>query len=68
MARTLTEPFLLANEILVSTAILDQAATALRDEELRAVLAWVRLQNDRQREWLFGRCRQAAPQTLTVPS
>ncbi|MDB5382952.1 MAG: hypothetical protein JWO26_2584, partial [Rhodospirillales bacterium] len=24
--------------------------------------------NDRQREWLFGRSRQAAPQTLTVPS
>lgn len=68
LLRDLQDLFLLANESLVSAAILDQAATALRDEELRAVLAWVRSQNDRQREWLFGRCRQTAPQTLTVPS
>jgi len=68
LLRDLQDLFLLANESLVSAAILDQAAAALRDEELRAVLARIRSHNDRQREWLFGRCRQAAPQTLTVPS
>ena len=37
-------------------------------EEFKAALAEIRSHNDRQREWLFARCRQAAPQTLVVPS
>ncbi|MDB5315623.1 MAG: molybdopterin oxidoreductase, partial [Rhodospirillales bacterium] len=68
LLRDLQDLFLLANESLVSAAILDQAAAALRDEELQEVLARITSTNDRQREWLFGRSRQAAPQTLTVPS
>ncbi len=67
LLRDLQDLFLLANESLVSATILDQAAAALRDEELRAVLSQIRSHNERQREWLIGRCRQAAPQTLTVP-
>jgi ferredoxin-nitrate reductase len=68
LLRDLQDLFLLANESLVSAAILDQAATALRDRDLRDAVATIRAHNDRQREWLFGRCRQVAPQTLTVPS
>jgi hypothetical protein len=68
LLRDLQDLFLLANESLVSVAILDQAAAALRDEGLRQALAEIGSRNERQREWLFGRCRQAAPQTLTVPS
>ena len=68
LLRDLQDLFLLANESLISAAILDQAATALRDRNLRDAVARIRERNDRQREWLFGRCRQAAPQTLTVPS
>jgi ferredoxin-nitrate reductase len=68
LLRDLQDLFLLANESLVSAAILDQAATALRDEELRDAVEHVRGHNNRQREWLFARCRQAAPQTLVVPS
>ncbi|WP_210530495.1 molybdopterin oxidoreductase family protein [Rubellimicrobium arenae] len=68
LLRDLQDLFLLASESLISAAILDQAATALRDEELQATVAGIRDHNDRQREWLFARCRQAAPQTLVVPS
>ncbi len=68
LLRDLQDLFLLANQSLISAAILDQAAAALRDEELRQAVATIRSHNDRQREWLLGRCRQAAPQTLTVPT
>jgi len=57
LLRDLQDLFLLANESLVSATILDQAAAALRDEELRAVLSQIRSHNERQREWLIGRCR-----------
>ncbi|HVG49764.1 MAG TPA: molybdopterin oxidoreductase family protein, partial [Rubellimicrobium sp.] len=68
LLRDLHDLFLLANESLVSVSILHQAATALRDEEMKGGLERIRDRNDRQREWLFARCRQAAPQTLVVPS
>ncbi|EYD77711.1 Assimilatory nitrate reductase large subunit [Rubellimicrobium mesophilum DSM 19309] len=68
LLRDLHDLFLLANESLVSAAILEQAATALRDDDLRDAVTRIREHNERQREWLFGRCRQAAPQTLVVPS
>jgi len=67
LLRDLQDLFLLANESLVSVAILDQAAAALRDGAMKAALEQIRSHNDRQREWLFARCRQAAPQPLTVP-
>jgi ferredoxin-nitrate reductase len=68
LLRDMQDLFLLANESLISAAIVEQAAIALRDQALRDAVATIRAHNDRQREWLFGRCRQDAPQTLTVPA
>ena len=60
--------FLLANESLISATILVQAGTALRHEELKAAMEHIRDANERQREWLFARYHQAAPQMPVVPS
>ncbi len=68
LLRDLHDLFLLANESFVSVTILDQAAVALRDGALRDALEPIRSNNDRVREWLYARCRQAAPQSLIVPS
>ncbi|MBV9890922.1 MAG: molybdopterin-dependent oxidoreductase [Rhizobacter sp.] len=68
LLRDLQDLFLLANESFVSVAILEQAAAALRDKPFRDALSVIRSRNERQRDWLFSRCRQAAPQTLLVPA
>ena len=48
--------------------MLEQAARALRDEELLGALQRIQHQNERQRTFLMTRIKQAAPQTLVVPS
>lgn len=68
LLRDLHDVFLLVNERLISVTVLHQAAVALRDEALRGALEKIQKQNERQREWLFTRAKQAAPQVLVVPS
>ena len=68
LRRVLRGRFLLVNESLIWATVPGRAATALRDKEFRTVLETIRSYNDREREWLFARCRQAAPQTLIVPT
>jgi len=68
LLRDLHDVFLLVNESLISVTVLHQAALALRNDALREVLEKIRGQNERQREWLFSRAKQAAPQVLVVPS
>ena len=68
LLRDIHDLFLLVNESLVSVTVLRQAATALRDSEFRDTLEAIRRHNERQREWLFARAKQAAPQVLIVPS
>ena len=68
LLRDMHDLFLLVNESLICVTVLDQAALGMRDKALRAVLEKVRSNNDRMREWLYARCRQAAPQVLLVPS
>lgn len=50
--------------------MIHQAALGLRDEDLKATHAYYRPRTKRQTEWqtewLLGRIRQAAPQTLLV--
>lgn len=43
-------------------------ARALGDRDLKKDLRDVEDRNERQRAWLLTRIRQAAPQTLAVPS
>jgi anaerobic selenocysteine-containing dehydrogenase len=68
LVRDLHDLWLLVNETLISVDILEQAGHALRDDELLQVLAKLRESNQRQRDWLRTRLRQAAPQVLVVPS
>jgi ferredoxin-nitrate reductase len=68
LVRDLHDCWLLAQESHMSLVILDQAAKALRDGEMQALVERVDFQNGRQLEWLKTRIKQAAPQALTVPS
>jgi hypothetical protein len=68
LVRDLHDCWLLANETHMSLVVLDQAAKALRDEEMQGLVERVDHQNKRQRSWLLTRIKQAAPQALIVPS
>jgi hypothetical protein len=68
LMRDLQDLWLMVNESTVSISVLNQAARALGDGELEKVLCNIDSRNERQRNWLFSRIRQAAPQALTVPS
>jgi ferredoxin-nitrate reductase len=68
LLRDMHDLFLLTNESLISATVLHQAALGLRDRDLRDAVEQIRSHNDRMREWLFARCRQAAPQILIVAS
>ncbi len=58
----------MANESRISVAVLIQGARALGDGNLEEELRSVEDRNGRQLAWLFTRLRQAAPQTLAVPT
>lgn len=68
MLRDLHDLWLLVNESMISLDILEQAARSLHDKAFETAILRIRHQNKRQLEWLHGRIRQAAPQTLVVPS
>ncbi|WP_223247205.1 molybdopterin-dependent oxidoreductase [Sulfuriferula sp. AH1] len=68
LLRHLHDLWLMVNESLISIDVLEQASKALRDQELEAAIGHIRQQNQRQAVWLWTRIRQAAPQTLVVPS
>jgi ferredoxin-nitrate reductase len=67
MLRDLHDLWLLVNESMISLNVLEQAARALRDEELLKTLKKMQDRNQRQQSWLTTRISQAAPQTLVVP-
>lgn len=48
--------------------MIDQAAKGLHEEEMQTLVERVDHQNQRQRNWLLTRIKQAAPQALVVPS
>jgi len=68
LMRDLQGLWLMVNESFVSTAVLIQGARALGDRALEKDLQGIESRNERQRTWLLTRLRQAAPQTLAVPS
>jgi len=68
MLRDLHDLWLLVNESMISLDILEQAARSLHDKAFESAITTIRHQNKRQLQWLHGRIRQAAPQTLVVPS
>lgn len=68
LLRDVQDLWLMVNESTVSVAVLIQGARALGDHALEQDLRAVESRNERQRTWLLTRIRQAAPQTLAVPS
>src|SRR5436190_22177552 len=65
--RDLHDLWLLVNESMMSLIVLEQAARALRDQQLLDALKTMKDRNLRQLTWLKTRINQAAPQTLVVP-
>jgi ferredoxin-nitrate reductase len=68
LVRDLHDVYLLTHEAHMSQEILQQAAKALRDDELIELLMRLTQHNHRQRAWLNTRIKQSAPQSLVVPS
>lgn len=68
LLRDLHDLWLMVNESMISLDVLEQAARAKHDKEFEKSIRSIRDKNKRQRTWLRTRLRQAAPQTLVVPS
>ncbi|TFW09768.1 nitrate reductase [Oxalobacteraceae bacterium OM1] len=68
LLRDLHDLWLMVNESMISLDVLEQAAHAKHDKEFESAIKAIRSKNKRQRDWLRTRLRQAAPQTLAVPS
>ncbi|WP_194724165.1 hypothetical protein [Noviherbaspirillum malthae] len=68
LRRDLHDLWLMVSESLISLDVLEQAAHAKHDREFESSIRQIRERNSRQRTWLRTRLRQAAPQTLVVPS
>lgn len=68
LVRDLHDLWLLSQEVQLAYELLIQAAQALRDTEMEAIVARAMAQTGRQADWLRTRIDHAAPQSLTVPS
>ncbi len=68
LLRDLQRLWLMTNESTACVAALLQGARAMGDHDLERDLSRIENRNERQRAWLLGRIKQAAPQTLTVPA
>ena len=66
LLRDLHDLWLLTQEAQLCWTVIRQATLALRDEELKATCEYCSPRSQRQTEWLLGRIKQAAPQTLLV--
>ena len=66
LLRDLHDLWLLTQEVQLCWTVIRQAALALRDEELKAAYEFCDARTKRQTDWLLGRIKQAAPQTLIV--
>ena len=66
LLRDLHDLWLLANEVQLCWTVLEQAAQALRDEELEEVCQQCSKETRRQVAFFLTRIKQAAPQALVV--
>lgn len=68
LLRDLHDLWLLANEVQLCWTVLEQAAQALRDDELEQVCQECGQDTKRQINFFLTRIKQAAPQALVVAS
>lgn len=66
LLRDLQDLYLLASLVDITWTMIKQAASALRDEELLAVVAECDSETSTQLTWLQTRMKQAAPQALVA--
>ena len=66
LIRDLQDLYLLANLVDVTWMMVKQAALALRDDQLVAVVGQCEAQIEVQLAWLMTRMKQAAPQALII--
>ncbi|QJX47729.1 molybdopterin oxidoreductase [Hymenobacter taeanensis] len=66
LLRDLHDLWLLTQEAQLCWIVIRQAALGLRDEDLKSCYQFCNTRTKRQAEWLLGRIKQAAPQTLLV--
>ena len=66
LLRDLHDVWLLTQEVQLCWTVIHQAALGLRDEQLKAAHDYCYPRTKRQAEWLLGRIKVAAPQTLLV--
>ncbi len=66
LLRDLHDLWLMANEVQLCWTVLEQAAQALRDEELEQVCQECGKETKRQTSFFLTRIKQAAPQALVV--
>ena len=66
LLRDLHDVWLLTQEVQLCWTVIHQAALGLRDEDLKATYNECSARTQRQTEWLLGRIKVAAPQTLLV--
>ena len=67
LLRDLADLAILAHALHGTWTMIDQAAAALRDAEMKAMCDTFISQTKRQIEWLDTRIKQTAPQALVVP-
>lgn len=66
LLRDLQDLYLLATDVEVGWSLVGQAAKALRDEELIAVVDTSANETETQRQWLSTRIKTSAPQALLI--
>jgi hypothetical protein len=66
LLRDLHDVWLLSQEVQLCWTVIQQGALGLRDEDLKAAHDYCYPRTKRQTDWLLGRIKQAAPQTLLV--
>jgi hypothetical protein len=66
LLRDLHDLYLLVSYLDIAWTVVGQAAKAVRDDELLAVVQWCEKETSTQLKWLTTRMKEAAPQALVV--
>jgi hypothetical protein len=66
LLRDLHDLYLLVSYLDIAWTVVGQAAKAVRDDELLAVVQWCEKETSAQLQWLTTRMKEAAPQALVV--
>ena len=66
LLRDLHDLYLLASYLDIAWTVVEQAAKAVREDELRGLVEWCAKETSAQLSWLRTRMKEAAPQALVA--